>query len=274
LKRKLLFIKLQKQYCETLTKLNEKEWYSAQQDHSQLLKSIKSMVNDQFDQMEHKITNIVDQKIKEKQEIDQARLQTSFADTLAKNLNENTIENAIRESLNKELIQETERSKREKNIIIHGIAECDETEKENEDHDELFITSLLRIIGANVKPLTIDRLGKPNAGKRRPVKLVMSTTEHKDQVMSRLVNLKNAEDKYKIISVKDDYTFEERDIIKQWIHKANEKNKKENTTDWKVRGSPKNGLRLVKVTKRKQEDQQLTREITTNVINTNTNKQQ
>lgn len=78
----------------------------------------------------------------------------------------------------------------------------------------------------------------------------MDSTEDKDQVMSRLVNLKNADDQYRTISVKDDYTFEERGIIKQWLRKADEKNKKENTTEWKVRGSPKNGLRLVKVTKR------------------------
>ena len=69
--------------------------------------------------------------------------------------------------------------------------------------------------------------------------------------MSRLSNLKTAEDQYRNISIKDDYTPEERSIIKTWNEKAGELNKAENTTEWKVRGTPKNGLRLVKI-KRKQ----------------------
>lgn len=82
--------------------------------------------------------------------------------------------------------------------------------------------------------------------------------------MSRLSNLKNAEDKYKFISVKDDYTIKEREIIKQWHQDAEERNKKENTTMWKVRGDPKNGLRLVKVNKKKTAmNQQITNQQTT-----------
>ena len=72
--------------------------------------------------------------------------------------------------------------------------------------------------------------------------------------MRRLINMKNAEEQYKAISVKDDYTLEERDLIRHWVKKAEEKNKKENTTEWKVRGTPKNGLRLVKVTKTRKDD--------------------
>ena len=75
----------------------------------------------------------------------------------------------------------------------------------------------------------------------------MNTTTDKDQVMSRLPNLKTAEDKYKRISVKDDYTPEERAMIRSMNDKANELNKAENTTEWKIRGTPKNGLRLVKI---------------------------
>jgi len=217
--------------------------------HEQLLKDMKNMIDKQFDQMEHNINNIVDKKIKEKLH-DQEKMQSSFAETLTKNVNEVTIEKAIRESLNKELVQDTERTKREKNIIIHGVVEHRGTEIENQEYDEDFITKLLQIIGAHVKPVTIARLGKPNEERNRPVKLIMNSTENKAQVMSRLVNLKNADELYKSISVKDDYTYEERDIIKQWMQRADESNRRENTTDWKVRGNPKNGLRIVKVTKK------------------------
>ena len=69
--------------------------------------------------------------------------------------------------------------------------------------------------------------------------------------MYRPSNLKNEEDIYRRLSVRDDYTIEERDMIREWVKKAEEKNKAENTQAWKVRGNPKNGLRLEKITRRK-----------------------
>ena len=69
--------------------------------------------------------------------------------------------------------------------------------------------------------------------------------------MSILRNLKNAEEIYRKVNVRDDYTIEEREQIREWVKKADRKNKDENTDAWKVRGTPKNGLRLVKITKRR-----------------------
>ena len=68
-------------------------------------------------------------------------------------------------------------------------------------------------------------------------------------MMARLANLRNADDKYKRISIKEDYSWEERQRIREWVSKAEEKNKEEQTSDWKVRGNPKNGMRLVKITR-------------------------
>ena len=67
--------------------------------------------------------------------------------------------------------------------------------------------------------------------------------------MARLADLRNADDKYKRISIKEDYTWEERQQIREWVSKAEEKNKEEQTSDWKVRGNLKNGMRLVKITR-------------------------
>jgi len=81
----------------------------------------------------------------------------------------------------------------------------------------------------------------------------METTKDKDQVMSRLVNLKNAENKYRAISVRDDHTYEERQIIKEWNEKAKALNESETSSDYKfkLRGSPKNGLRIIRIPKKK-----------------------
>jgi len=234
------------------TPINKKDEPQQTSQHlyqEKFLAEMKSMIDKKFNQMEYKINNIVESKIQEKLH-DQENMQTTFAETLTKNINEVTIEKAIQESLNKELVQDTQRMKREKNMIIHGVVENRGAEIEDMEHDEMYISDLFQIIGADVKPTTITRLGKPNEERNRPIKLVMESTEDKAQVMSRLINLKNAEQVYRSISVKDDHTYEERETIKQWMRKADQRNKKEKTTDWKVRGSPKNGLRLVKVTKK------------------------
>ena len=70
--------------------------------------------------------------------------------------------------------------------------------------------------------------------------------------MKRLRNLKNAEEQdFKKISITDDYTVSERNEIRTWVEKAREKNGKEKSDKytWKVRGTPKNGMSLVKFIK-------------------------
>ena len=154
---------------------------------------------------------------------------------------------AIRVSRNEEIVQEREREKRSQNLILYGISEvCDADLKH---HDNEFIISFLDKIGVAVRPKQIIRLGKPSDDKIRPIKLVMETDDDKDAVMSRLGNLKNAEEIFRKVSVRDDYTIEEREMVREWVKKAADKNTAENTQSWKVRGTPKKGLRLVKITK-------------------------
>ena len=62
--------------------------------------------------------------------------------------------------------------------------------------------------------------------------------------------LKNAGPNLRGISVRDDYTQEELKLIKTMNEEAARRNKSDNVTHWKVRGTPKNGLRVVKVTTR------------------------
>ena len=70
--------------------------------------------------------------------------------------------------------------------------------------------------------------------------------------MARLGNLKNAEEVYRKVSVREDYTQEEREMVREMVQKAEAKNAAENTNEWKVRGTPKSGLKVVRITKRHQ----------------------
>ena len=81
----------------------------------------------------------------------------------------------------------------------------------------------------------------------------MNSKSEKDDVMGNLTYLKHAEDDIRKIRITDDYTLNERREIKIWLDKANEKNKTESGQFvWKVRGSPKEGMRLAKFRKEKQ----------------------
>ena len=74
----------------------------------------------------------------------------------------------------------------------------------------------------------------------------MKSVIEKNEVMSRLGRLIDAVAEFKKISITDDNTREEREEIKRWIMLlAKEKNIREETGyTWKVRGTPKEGLRL------------------------------
>lgn len=167
-------------------------------------------------------------------------------------LNVDNVHNIIREAKNKELEEERQQKLRANNIIIHGVEEADVDEKSRKKCDEVFVTTFLQDIYVHVSTKTIVRLGQKNPGKRRPLKVSFTTVEEKERVMGNLSSLKGKED-YKGISITEDYTIEERNMIKNWTDKAIQKTNEEPAESnivWKVRGNPKNGLWLKKFQKR------------------------
>ena len=198
-----------------------------------------------------KVTQIVDEKLNNLAPIS-GEEKLSWADRASGEQNPPVdFATVMRKTKNDELVQEQERQRRNNNIIIHGMSEeLKDTTVPLKSQDDYFITSLMEILGVDKVPTSIVRLGKPGPGKNRPVKLTMKCVEDKEQVMSNLKKLKDADPEFHRLSIRDDYTMEERDLIKKFAEDAKKKNKEENTTAWKVRGTPKNGLHLVKITKR------------------------
>ena len=80
--------------------------------------------------------------------------------------------------------------------------------------------SFLNTIGEAPRHTQIVCFVKPNENNMRPVKLFMRKEEEKVGIMPRLYNLKNTEDVYRRLSVRDDYTIDERDMIREWVKKA------------------------------------------------------
>ena len=161
----------------------------------------------------------------------------------------NDFRTIIADTKNEELITENDRQRRATNIIIHGVLERSKRpESRMEELDKNYVSAFFAVFGLQISANSVTQLGKFNPeGKCRPLKFVMGSIEDKFSVMSRLSNLKTAEEQYKNISVKDDCTPSEREIIKQKHMQANEMNERDNTTEWKGRGTPKNGLRIVRI---------------------------
>ena len=108
----------------------------------------------------------------------------------------------------------------------------------------------MKKIGVRNDPDTITRLGKPNENRRRTIKVVMKSDDDKDKVLSSLSKLKGTEEKFGKISVTSDYTKSERDQIKAMADKAKEQSASNKDRIYKVRGDPKNGLRIVSFVKK------------------------
>ena len=108
---------------------------------------------------------------------------------------------------------------------------------------------ILDHLGTSQKTVKILRLGKQNERKMRPIKLIMSSKKAKDNVMQNLRKLRDTEDYFGKISVTEDYTQTEREMIREWNAKAKSKSENDADYNYKVRGNPKNGLSLKRYAK-------------------------
>ena len=112
---------------------------------------------------------------------------------------------------------------------------------------------ILAKIGVEATPATIMRLGeakKENEPRRRPIKIVMKSKEDKDKVMRNLGRLKGTERYFGKISVKDDYTTNEREQIRMLTQQAVKQTEESPDRSYKVRGDSKNGWHIMSFPKK------------------------
>ena len=76
----------------------------------------------------------------------------------------------------------------------------------------------------------------------------MNSEKDKQQLMKNLPRLKDQE-MFKGVSVAEDYTQAEREIIRKWRDEARNKTEQDPDFIWRVRGSPKKRMTLKKFPK-------------------------
>ena len=161
----------------------------------------------------------------------------------------NDIKSILLEARNDQLLEEKEMEKRSFNLIIHGLKENGNDANDVHKNDKLMVNLFFEKINIEVRPTKFYRLGKPNPNKIRPLKLEMVNSTDRDAVMKKLKLLKGMEEELGKLSVREDYTKNEREQIKKLVDVAKDKNAEDSTHHWVVRGTPQNGLRLVKLTR-------------------------
>jgi len=171
----------------------------------------------------------------------------------SKNHVSGNLRNIMMTTKNEEITEQNERKRRAKNIIVFGKSEHMEQRLQKQE-DEEFSNQLLKDIQVgSIKTKEVSRIGTYNRddSKTRPLKISVETEEEQQKIMENLKNLKGNQD-YKGISIKEDYTMSERQLIKEYIEQAKALNAKETaketTNIYKVRGTPKNGLFLKRFT--------------------------
>ena len=151
----------------------------------------------------------------------------------------------MRDARNDEKIEENEKEKRSKNIIIHGAVEVGENPEKIKKEDSEYAKQIFAKIGVQFTPTLVTRLGKQNESRTRPIKITMKTKEEKSNVKEKLGRLKGTERYFGKISIKDDYTTSEREEIKLLTERAKEQSAHNPGRVFKVRGNTKNGWRVV-----------------------------
>ena len=123
-------------------------------------------------------------------------------------------------------------------------------EKRLKKYDEEYVDILLKTIKIkNVRPKYITRTGQSDQKRFRPMKVVFSSKEDKEKVFENIKQIKE-NSRYEGISITEDFTIKERQLSKEWVEKSKEKNENLSSTSnfkWKVRGTPRTGLYLLKV---------------------------
>lgn len=157
----------------------------------------------------------------------------------------------LQDEMQKQKQEEIDRDQRTNNIVIYRITESQKSVPEERKNDDLtFFKSLCSAIGVGEKKVkNIIRLGpKKNENVPRPVKVMLENIDDKSEIMKNLAKLKNAEERFKKVSVSHDLTDDQMKVLKERIEYAGELTKNDESGEFlfRVRGPPWN-LRIVKV---------------------------
>ena len=146
--------------------------------------------------------------------------------------------------INNTVKEMTDRDRRKKNFIVHGLPEAENKGKEKiEERKKKDKEEIERIIREKLgiqDPCVIDvlRLGKVKPNVPRPLKIVLRGYDKKQEIFKNLGKLKGTD--HKSLAFRDDMTALEREHQNRLVKEAQEREKKDESGRWiyRVRGPP------------------------------------
>ena len=228
-----------------------------------IIEEMNTTITDRLAEIKDVVVSLIDEKLDRKLEtVKQVSFSgKSYASTILGNTSATTSDDNAKDQIsdpnvpnlrsimmsqkNEELLEQNDRKNRARNFIIHGKKE------ESEDEDNKFVKAFLTQVGCENSILSsMKRIGMVKADKVRPILVQLNTEEEKTRIMSNLRSLKDVQ-LFIGISITDDYTLAEREMIKTYRMRAKELNDENVNTETviRVRGCPKNGLFLKKIKK-------------------------
>ena len=137
---------------------------------------------------------------------------------------------------------------RSRGIVVYRAKEHirtrDETDENEVSMDEALIRRLLTFLECDTDELlSVNRLGSFSAekieeGKFRPMKVRFKSSEARDKVLSCLTKLRNAPPELKVLSIRQDLNYSQRQELNAKVQEAREKSRDLTDGVFRVRGSP------------------------------------
>ena len=218
-----------------------------------IVKNIQVAISNRFQVLQDSLTATIDEKIKISTVPTNA---TSFSDAVTSGTqNPPDFRKIMLTNRNEQLVEERDKASRAKNLIIHRIEETDDNQVKN------YIKGLLETVGASaIEPKSFARIGKAKevtpgqasvSSSRKPIVLNFKSESDKNKVFNNLSKLKGNE-AYTRISITEDYTIPERKLVhdmKEQVKARNSLEPDDSSFIWKLRGTPKNGLQILRFKK-------------------------
>jgi PHD-finger len=150
-------------------------------------------------------------------------------------------------------IEEKEKETRCNNLIIYRVPEGNENREERTKFDKSFCLGLVNeALGIDTQEQEIKaifRLGKKGDA-ARPLLVQLRERGTKNRIMESLYKLRDAEDKFKHVSITHDMTKQERAECKELIEEAKKRqNQETGEWIWRVRGLP-GVMKIIRISKK------------------------
>ena len=220
------------------------------------VRSITQKLPDQLSTLEMKLENQL-KSLSEEMPQSMTKTWTSLFKKDEMTESQPSFKTIMKETLEEQKKEDVDRENRENNIIIYNVEESEqvdtgERKKEDVKFFNILCQEVLQISSPSAK--NFIRLGRKPAAedsqRPRPLKVVMDSKDDRSKIMRNLTKLKDAEERYRKISITYDYCQEDREKIKTKVVEAKQLEEGDQSKNfrYRVRGPPWD-LRIIKIAK-------------------------